>query len=52
MQEQNRLKASFNVRKANEGCQDPKWGKMVVLKKSTDDEEDEEDEQEEEVEVG
>lgn len=52
MQEQNRLKASFNVRKANEGCQDPKWGKMIVLKKNIDDEEGEEDGEEEEVEVG
>jgi len=51
MQERERAKTSFNIRKAGEGCQSqPEWKKMHVLKKKVDDDkEDEDDEYYEEV---
>jgi len=51
MQERERAKSTFNIRKPGEGCQtQPEWKKMHVLKKKVDDEkEDDDDEYYEEV---
>ena len=50
-QDKNRMKSSFNIRKAGEGVDDKQWKKGVVYKKPEveDDEEDEDDEDDEEV---
>ena len=51
MQQRERAKPAFNIRKPGEGCQTaPEWKKMFVLKKKVDDEEEEEEEEYEEVE--
>lgn len=49
--EKNRPKATFNLRKPNEGHEDPKWKKMFILKKEDDEEEEEEEEEVDEVSV-
>jgi len=51
LQERDRAKPAFNIRKPGEGCQTkPEWKKMYVLKKKVEDEgEDEDDEEYEEV---
>jgi len=47
LQERDRAKSSFNIRKPGEGCQTaPEWKKMYVLKKKVEDEEEDEDEEE------
>lgn len=38
--------AAFNIRRAGEGCNDPTWKKMHVLKKKAEDDSDEESEEE------
>jgi plasminogen activator inhibitor 1 RNA-binding protein len=49
MQERERAKPAFNIRKPGEGCQTaPEWKKMVVLKKKVNDEDQDEEEEEEE----
>ena len=48
MQDKNRVKASFNIRKAGEGVDDKQWKKGTAYKKKPE-EEDEESEEEEEV---
>lgn len=49
LQDRNRTKAAFNIRKAGEGVSAaPEWKKMFVLKKKVPDEHDEEEEEEEE----
>ncbi|ESN99083.1 hypothetical protein HELRODRAFT_188995 [Helobdella robusta] len=45
LEDEKRVKSQFNIRKANEGCSDPKWNKMFVLKKKEDDEEEEYEEE-------
>ena len=47
--EKNRVKAEFNIRKPNEGQEDPKWKKMFVLKKTNDDENEDDEEETSEV---
>ena len=50
LQERDRSKPAFNIRKAGEGCQTrPEWKKMFVLKKKVEEEEEEDDEDYEEV---
>ena len=50
MQEQERAKSTFNIRKPGEGCQTrPEWKKMHVLKKKVEDEKEDDDEYYEEV---
>jgi len=51
LQVQSKMKATFNVRQANEGCSDPTWKKMFQLKKKGEDEEEEEEDEEEDVSV-
>lgn len=47
LQERDRAKSSFNIRKPGEGCQTaPEWKKMYVLKKKAEDEDEDEDEEE------
>jgi hypothetical protein len=49
LQERNRARASFNIRKAGEGVSAaPEWKKMFVLKKKVTEEHGEEEEEEEE----
>lgn len=49
LQEKQRMKASFNLRKPNEGREDASWKKMVPLKKEDGGEEVVSEEDEEEV---
>jgi len=48
MQEKNRVKASFNIRKAGEGVDDKQWKKGTAYKKKPEEEEEESEEEEEE----
>jgi len=50
LQEQEKPKPAFQIRKAGEGCDNKQWGEMVALKKkndSSDEEEEDSDEEEE-----
>ena len=49
LQGQNRMKASFNIRKAGEGVDSNQWKKGVPYTKKKEDEEEEEESEEEEV---
>jgi len=44
-QEKNRTKSQFNIRKPNEGHEDPKWKKMFVLKKTSENENEDDEEE-------
>jgi len=53
MQERNKTKAAFNIRKAGEGVSAaPEWKKMFVLKKKVVDEHEEEEEEEDDEVIG
>ena len=44
-EENRRVKAEFNIRKPGEGCHDPQWKKMFVLKKKETEPAEEEEEE-------
>ena len=46
LEDSKRFKADFNIRKPGEGCNDPQWKKMFVLKKKEKEEEHDEDDEE------
>jgi len=48
LQEQEKQRPAFQIRKAGEGCDDKQWGEMVALKKKNDSSDEEEDSDEEE----
>ena len=48
LQEQEKPKPAFQIRKAGEGVDNKQWGQMVALKKKSDDSSDEEEEESEE----
>ena len=48
LQEQEKPKATFQIRKAGEGVDNKQWGQMVALKKKTDSSDEESDEEDDE----